>query len=770
MDGDGRLRSSAECVRPRFQAPGRRPEPVNPYWNSYSFDAAGNRTKEIQHSPTGDLTKDVTRAYTYGTPGQAAANGLKKVDTTGPGGSRTESYTYDAAGNTKTRTIQGDTQTLDWNSTGQLEKVTKGTDSTGFVYDAGGNRLIKRDKTGTTLYLPGTEVKLTAAGKLESTRSYAHPAGPTMVKTAKDGVITTSYLIGDQNGTGTTAVDASTSAVTRRKFTPYGEVRGAAPSVWPGKKGFVGGEIDESIGTVHLGAREYDPATGRFLSVDPIVDYSEPKQMNPYVYANNSPVTFSDPSGLSIAPPTMPIKDFTEAEAAWAKMIQGKSALDVALEIAMGILKDASGYNDIRDCLGGSWGACAGLALDAALPMAGRAKRILHALERAWEAFNSWSQKLSLARDILRRVERYQQAMAKYAEDLAEWKRQVEEAAERARKLEEAAAARRAAQEAAAAAAKKADEARATAARQGKASATKSKKADSDGKASKSSQTKKGDAPKKSNKASDGGGQDDSESGAGAAKSKNSGTSPGCENNSFLPGTKVLMADGSTKPIEDVKIGDSVRAADPQTGEAGAETVAGEIIGHGDKKLVQVTIGIDGDRGTAEASGTATAGHPFWVEELGEWVDATDLDTGEWLKTGSGAYVQIAAVKRWMAPSTTVHNLTVGNLHTYYVLAEDTPVLVHNNNCRTASQYKDTTEAKARMRNVTTDVGPMEFAANLEASGWTGIDRSPTTIEIVKDGSQYFLRAKAKSVDGWTADFKMPHEKKADLKIRLGDD
>nr|WSX50117.1 polymorphic toxin-type HINT domain-containing protein [Streptomyces sp. NBC_00974] len=760
------------AAQPGASGPDSKPQVGGPsaYWNSYSFDAAGNRTKEVQHSPAGDLTKDVTRAYTYGTAGQAGANRLQKVDTTGPGGARTESYGYDAAGNTKTRTIQGDSQTLDWTSEGQLAKVTKGTETTDFVYDAGGNRLIKREPSGTTLYLPGTEVKLTSAGKLESTRYYAHPAGPTMVKTAKDGVITTSYLMTDKNGTATTSVDAGTMAITRRKFTPYGEVRGAAPAVWPGKKGFVGGEVDESTGLVHLGAREYDPATGRFISVDPVVDFNEPKQQNPYVYANNSPVTFSDPSGLSIAPPVMPIKDFSEAEAAWANMIQGKSALDIALEVAMGILKDASGYNDIRDCLGGDWGACAGLALDAALPFAGRAKRILKALDRAWDAFNSWAHKLALARDILRRVERYQQAMAKYAEDLAEWKRQIEEAAERARKLEEeAAAARRRVQEAAAAAAKKADEAKATAAKQGKASAQKAKKADADGKASKSSETKKADGPKKSkDKDSDGGGQEQhSGDNGGAGQSK-----PGCENNSFVSGTKVLMADGTAKPIEDVRIGDRVRASDPETGQAGAETVAGEINGHGDKKLVQLTIDLDGDEGTAEASVTATAGHPFWIEELGEWVDATDLDTGEWLKTGSGAYVQIAAVKRWTSPSTTVHNLTVSNLHTYYVLAEDTPVLVHNSTCPTSSKYEDITEEKSRVHNRSTDVGPKEFAANLEANGWTRIDRSPTMIEFVKDGHQYFMREKSasKNVTGWTVDFKKAGEKKAGLKIRLGED
>ncbi|MEU3063162.1 polymorphic toxin-type HINT domain-containing protein, partial [Streptomyces subrutilus] len=647
----------------------------NAYWSSYSFDAAGNRTKEVQHSPTGDLTKDVTRSYTYGTPGQAAANRLQKVDTAGPGGSRTESYTYDETGNTKTRTLQGDTQTLDWDASGRLTKVSKGAETTGFVYDSGGKRLIKRDPSGTTLYLPGTEIKLTAAGKVEGTRYYAHPAGPMMVKTAKDGVISTSYLMGDKNGTSSTAVDAATSAITRRKFTPYGDARGPAPTVWPGKKGFVGGEIDESIGTVHLGAREYDPTTGRFLSVDPVVDYNEPRQMNPYAYANNSPVTYSDPSGLSIAPPTMPIKDFSDAEAAWANMIQGKSALDIALEVAMGILKDASGYNDIRDCLGGSWGACAGLALDAALPFAGRAKRILKALDRAWDAFNSWSHKLALARDILARVERFQQAMAKYAEDLAEWKRQIEEAAERARKLEEeAAAARRAAQEAAAAAAKKADEAKATAARQGKSSATKAKKADGDGKASKSAETKKSDGPKKSTaKDSDGG-------------------SPGCETgNSFVPGTKVLMADGSSKPIEEVELGDEVVARNAESGATSAQPVAAKIVGEGEKHLVEITIDTDGGAGDVSQTLTATDGHPFWVPSLGTWLKATGLTAGQWLQTSGGTWVQVTEVRRWTQQKR-VHNLTVANEHTYHVLAGAAPVLVHN--CGVALGYQKSGTAK----------------------------------------------------------------------------
>ncbi|MFJ2911718.1 RHS repeat-associated core domain-containing protein [Streptomyces sp. NPDC087228] len=148
--------------------------------------------------------------------------------------------------------------------------------------------------------------------------------------------------------------------------------------------------------------------------------------------------------------------------------------------------------------------------------------------------------------------------------------------------------------------------------------------------------------------------------------------------NSFAPGTRVLMADGTSKPIEKVRIGDEVVATDPETGETKPRKVTAEIKGHGLKNLVEVTIDIDGPQGDRTASVTATDGHPFWVPELGAWVGATDLEPGEQLRTSTGTQVEIEAVKRWTAASATVFNLTVGVVHTYYVLAGATPVLVHN--------------------------------------------------------------------------------------------
>src|SRR5262249_24198067 len=43
---------------------------------------------------------------------------------------------------------------------------------------------------------------------------------------------------------------------------------------------------------------EYDPNTGQFLSVDPVLSADQAQTLNGYSYSLNNPATFSDPSGL----------------------------------------------------------------------------------------------------------------------------------------------------------------------------------------------------------------------------------------------------------------------------------------------------------------------------------------------------------------------------------------------------------------------------------------------------------------------------------------
>jgi pretoxin HINT domain-containing protein len=163
----------------------------------------------------------------------------------------------------------------------------------------------------------------------------------------------------------------------------------------------------------------------------------------------------------------------------------------------------------------------------------------------------------------------------------------------------------------------------------------------------------------------------------GASKALDAAKTAEKDCNSFAPGTPVLLADGSSKPIEKVELGDLVVATDPETGKTAAKVVTRLIAGEGNKNLVQVTVDTDGPHGHHTGAVVATAHHPFWVPRLHRWVDATDLQAGQWLQTSAGTWVQVTAVNRWTEHAR-VHNLTVDDLHTYYVLADRTPILVHN--------------------------------------------------------------------------------------------
>ncbi|MFE7096578.1 RHS repeat domain-containing protein [Streptomyces erythrochromogenes] len=266
------------------------------YWHSFTYDAIGNRKTEVQHKVEGDTqaTKDVTRTYGYGENG-AGKRALTSVTSRTEGESeRKDTYGYDKTGNTTSRTVGTSAQDLTWDAEGHLAKVVEGGRTTEYGYDPDGNRVLAKDATGTTLYLPaGNELKLDAGGKKTGTRHYAQ--GGKTIATKVSGQ--TSVMLADHHGTATVAVlMGAGQAITRRKQHIFGGQRTAQPSHWPGGKGFVGGAMD-TTGLTHLGAREYDPTLGRFISVDPIVDMTDPQQMHGYTYGNNNPLVYADPDG-----------------------------------------------------------------------------------------------------------------------------------------------------------------------------------------------------------------------------------------------------------------------------------------------------------------------------------------------------------------------------------------------------------------------------------------------------------------------------------------
>ncbi|MFD5324010.1 RHS repeat-associated core domain-containing protein [Streptomyces sp. NPDC127092] len=276
-----------------------------PYWHSYTFGPTGSRLTETRHDPSGDTTKDVKRGYAYPDPKAARPHTLTSVTTqVGTGAPTTTDFAYTAAGDTEERTEGSVRQKLDWDAEGHLQRVKNkdtGGELASYVYDADGNRLIGRTPTGSTLYLGETEVTALPNGTLTGTRYYTHTGAPTFVRVASTAPGSTdklSALITDYHNTAAFAVAlAPGMTVTPRKLTAYGQPRGSAPAAWPGKRGFVGGTLDDT-GLTHLGAREYDPALGRFLSVDPVIDMLDPLQMQGYNYGYNNPLVFTDPDGL----------------------------------------------------------------------------------------------------------------------------------------------------------------------------------------------------------------------------------------------------------------------------------------------------------------------------------------------------------------------------------------------------------------------------------------------------------------------------------------
>ncbi|MEU8523109.1 ricin-type beta-trefoil lectin domain protein, partial [Streptomyces sp. NPDC048577] len=543
------------------------------------------------------------------------------------------------------------------------------------IYGPGGERLLTIKGKQATLHLGDTEVTVQQGGVLVNTqRTYAAPGGAVMRYAYGTGSETLVAQTGDHQGSAYTEVALYGGMSVRiRKQDPFGNERGSALANLQNHKGFLGKTRDDASGYQPLGARLYDPVVGRFLSADPLLDLNDPLQSNGYTYAHNNPVTYSDPTGLAISltaserAAALAGAGLSAAQVAQAEAMQGKSLTSVILAVAWETLKDFIGINDAMACFGGDMWSCGSLIIGA-IPWTklGKIPSVLKAVNRTINAIQAFKAAKKAATLVLKAAKAAEAAALKAKKAAIE--KAKKEAAQRAKKKAAEAAKRKA--DAAAAAKKKTGNPV-----QKKAQAKAAPKATSQA---------KGSGGGKANTTKPGGNSGGSSRSSGGSSGSGGSGKAGC--NSFLPGTKVLMADGTSKPIEKVRTGDKVVATDPKTGESRIETVTAEIKGEGLKHLVKITIDTDGKKGTKTAEVTATDGHPVWVPELGKWIKATELKSGQWLQTNAGTYVQIAAIERWTAQDATVHNLTVSELHTYYVLAAATSFLVHNDSCPTAGE------------------------------------------------------------------------------------
>jgi RHS repeat-associated protein len=275
----------------------------SPYWTTWSFDPLGLRTSETDHGLSGAADATTSYSYSYNGNGTVQPHALAATSTTGSSTTATTAYAYDQAGNTTQRasTTGGSTssQTLGWNDLGKLSTVTTASGGTSYIYDADGNLLLQKDTaTATnTLYLPGEQFSYdTATGAVTGTRFLTLPGGGEVVRTSGSDY---TFETADQHGTFALAIDPTFTTATWRQQTPYGVPRGTVPVSWPDNHGFLDKVQDATTGLTHVGARWYDPAIGRFTSLDPKRHDSSSQEQNRYTYAADNPVSGSDPTGLS---------------------------------------------------------------------------------------------------------------------------------------------------------------------------------------------------------------------------------------------------------------------------------------------------------------------------------------------------------------------------------------------------------------------------------------------------------------------------------------
>ena len=137
----------------------------------------------------------------------------------------------------------------------------------------------------------------------------------------------------------------------------------------------------------------------------------------------------------------------------------------------------------------------------------------------------------------------------------------------------------------------------------------------------------------------------------------------------FLAGTKILMADGSYKNIEDVRVGDSVKSYDEKS-EKLTDGIVTHAFSHTPDEMGDYYLVINNQL-------CVTPNHRFYSN--GKWVYADDLKIGDLLFAGYDEDYVVYSVDK-VFDKVPTFDLEIENCHTYFVSLDydKVDVLVHN--------------------------------------------------------------------------------------------
>jgi RHS repeat-associated protein len=248
----------------------------------FRYDDAGNRTWQNDRGVQSWLFYD-------------EANRLQRIAANPQGTVLRWGADYDDNGNreAEAQLPAGPVRTFSYDAANRLVGVADAPGGTwSFAYDALGQRIrqVAPEKTRDYTWAAGNRIGEYQGTSLFARYSYG-PALDELLLVHQGGAAQIPQQSAVQSLVGLS--DASGSETASFRYDVFGRVR-STTGVSEIDLRFTAREAD-STQLVYLRARHYDPRTGRFLNPDPIGLAGG--SLNLYVYAANSPATFTDPSG-----------------------------------------------------------------------------------------------------------------------------------------------------------------------------------------------------------------------------------------------------------------------------------------------------------------------------------------------------------------------------------------------------------------------------------------------------------------------------------------
>jgi len=169
--------------------------------------------------------------------------------------------------------------------------------STAYVYDADGLRASKKVGTSAATRMVWDKTAGDADLLSDGSSTFVYgPGGLPVQQISSSG--TSTYLHHDQLGSTRLITNSSGANVASYSFDAYGKQLAKTGSATT-PLGYAGQYTDAESGLIYMRARYYDPATGTFISKDPIG--SAGSGQNLYGYVGGDPTNAVDPSGLFLS-------------------------------------------------------------------------------------------------------------------------------------------------------------------------------------------------------------------------------------------------------------------------------------------------------------------------------------------------------------------------------------------------------------------------------------------------------------------------------------